>query len=643
MDVVVNSQVQSPFVRTLESISTKGAAFTHHIPDNVPPMSQNRVAVDFGSSDGDYLNRTVSCTIPQYGYLQRVVLKYTVKITTGSQLSARHTLTPYMAYSLTNMCELKTRNRPIQTMYGREILMKAMRSDASVNRRSLVMSQAHIDSYVSNNITYKCGGITAVIGSECDFRYGKTSTSRTTSPGFFIAPDDEYTLNCYVELPLASTMSLAHCFNTRFVEPLTLTLTVGGGSDIFPCYKAVRSANTRIQKNAPKVTVQALCYFVNYHDLTEQDIRNANYRPDAPAVVKAYDTLVEPPVLVTGAGAGRESLEVSIPIRSTVFTYGMSLCASVPDRHDDQPSIVGVAIGLCNAKSFSGGIRATEIDNNGAFAVMPAYSNYTALVMYSFGGYSFSSVALQGSGQTIVNTNTVESALCDAFDHSLSTWSNKGREGTCISEVGTQAAEVVAESAQYLLHETTANGTEAPMQITWACSSGCTGGTYLNFGLSRNETYNSGGLGLQTIANPTLKLKVSSGAYSQPPYIKLANYSVAAAVADTIDARENMFYNIAEAHLLGSNELPITSTDSAAHQGAKPFLGLHGPAIAVLAIAGGAGTATLSAATRSAFTINVEGTGRVGMPQLQLYTYIHHHALVQIDSGTGAITRSIDA
>lgn len=43
MDVVINSQIQSPLVRTLARTKGKSQSFTHNIADNVAPCSFTKI------------------------------------------------------------------------------------------------------------------------------------------------------------------------------------------------------------------------------------------------------------------------------------------------------------------------------------------------------------------------------------------------------------------------------------------------------------------------------------------------------------------------------------------------------------------------------------------------------------------------
>ena len=67
MDVVVNSNIQSPLVRTLARTKGKSESFTNSLSDNVPPVSFSKIELSpDGGALGDY-DRNYKFKIPQYG------------------------------------------------------------------------------------------------------------------------------------------------------------------------------------------------------------------------------------------------------------------------------------------------------------------------------------------------------------------------------------------------------------------------------------------------------------------------------------------------------------------------------------------------------------------------------------------------
>lgn len=76
MDVVINSNIQSPLVRTLARTKGKSESFTQHLKDNVPPVSFSKIELSpEGGSTASY-GQTYKFKIPQYGYLRNFVLRF---------------------------------------------------------------------------------------------------------------------------------------------------------------------------------------------------------------------------------------------------------------------------------------------------------------------------------------------------------------------------------------------------------------------------------------------------------------------------------------------------------------------------------------------------------------------------------------
>lgn len=76
MDVVINSNIQSPLVRTLARTKGKSESFTNKLKDNVPPVSFSKIELaPDGGSVASY-NQTYKFRLPQYGYLRNFILKF---------------------------------------------------------------------------------------------------------------------------------------------------------------------------------------------------------------------------------------------------------------------------------------------------------------------------------------------------------------------------------------------------------------------------------------------------------------------------------------------------------------------------------------------------------------------------------------
>lgn len=87
MDIVINSSIQSPLVRTLSSTNGKAQNFAFHLKDNIPPVSFGKIELEpDGGSEGGY-NRNYKFKIPQVGYWRGFLLKFTAgELGLGTQL-----------------------------------------------------------------------------------------------------------------------------------------------------------------------------------------------------------------------------------------------------------------------------------------------------------------------------------------------------------------------------------------------------------------------------------------------------------------------------------------------------------------------------------------------------------------------------
>jgi hypothetical protein len=76
MDIVINSSLQSPLVRTLSATKAKSQSFTFHLKDNVPPVSFGKIELSpEGGANGSY-GRNYNFKIPQAGYWRGMLLKF---------------------------------------------------------------------------------------------------------------------------------------------------------------------------------------------------------------------------------------------------------------------------------------------------------------------------------------------------------------------------------------------------------------------------------------------------------------------------------------------------------------------------------------------------------------------------------------
>lgn len=469
MNVAINSQVQSPFVRTLEAVPTKGGSFTHHIPDNVPPVSISKVKVDPVSNEtASGAAETLTFNIPQYGYLSKCVVKIKAKCVVSGTGAISTSLCPVIAgdgvLSAVASASLNTRNRPVEKRYGPQMFADILTGDESERKRKLEMLEWHYDEVTATNNGSAIGTIQTLPGrrvnseTDADSTAGNTGAFGTMFPGLTRVVLDAQTANetvltgtydSYLELPFSSFETLASNYNTRFVEPMSVKLELrdlsASTASSFRVRDATLTTATSVSTTWTIEDVSLYCHFLNYHDLTEQDIRDANFKPDAPAVVFSTDVREETCKSVA-ATDGSNTTTDTVDVRSNNIAKEIMVLYT-PTTHQ-----IGTALAQVNG----------------------GYSRYSQFLCADL-------VKFTGSGQTLYEGTSVENILIDRYDHPLSTWSNK-------------------------LYNAYGSNDDR----------GLDGVHLIQFGLTQNPTYNSGCLGLQTVSNPQVLVTRNKIALSSP-------------------------------------------------------------------------------------------------------------------------------
>ena len=76
MDPVINSLVQSPLVRSMSTVPSKASSFVHGVRDNVPPFSYQKVVVQpWNNPSTTSQEQSHKFRIPQFGTLNRAYLR----------------------------------------------------------------------------------------------------------------------------------------------------------------------------------------------------------------------------------------------------------------------------------------------------------------------------------------------------------------------------------------------------------------------------------------------------------------------------------------------------------------------------------------------------------------------------------------
>jgi hypothetical protein len=276
MDLTIHSQIQSPLVRTLQSIPTNSANFVHGIPDNTPPFSKTQIRVKPDSGNPDNLNGVITFKIPQQGHLNNAYLVYRMY---GNK-SDTNEVTVFDSDNVFNFgegieyVELRSHNNVIQRIYAEAIPFEA----ASV---------AQGEQALKNTLQ----GLSGYWGSDGTSIYQPpryTSPTYEQTAGLATGRQENVVRDFLIPIPLSSTFYLKDNFQTRMLEDLHI-------------YVKTRTSTTQFLGTATPTgsplpvtnrhDLELVLDYVNFHENVEEVIRNENFKPDVPAALLQSDYL----------------------------------------------------------------------------------------------------------------------------------------------------------------------------------------------------------------------------------------------------------------------------------------------------------------------------------------------------------------
>ena len=216
MDIVINAAVQSPLFRNLAHIPSDRLAFSHHISSNAPPLSKTKITVEpetaHNSLDADYKFR-----IPQFGYLNKVIIKLEYDIYPVT----RFQVTPLLPmYHLINEISLRSHHRPIQTVFGKEILLKHCYWSDTQDGVAKIAGTLNIPPEGTDTADLREMFKTNANGT--DSLWNPYDTASWTT--------NKRRITFFVEVPFASTSAPHVNFDTRFVEHLDVYVRLNSAS-----------------------------------------------------------------------------------------------------------------------------------------------------------------------------------------------------------------------------------------------------------------------------------------------------------------------------------------------------------------------------------------------------------------------------
>ena len=287
MNQVIQSLVQSPFVRTMSAIPSKSEELVHGVDNFLPPLSRAivRVPPRTGRASAD----VYQFDIPRRDYLDRMELVVRCRsprtTANGSTFElASQTLTVATA-TLSNLPAETSGILKAKDIYSNLITSLEMYSKNRFIERLdplAVYHETSIRNHVSStglnyHFAYSTVKIDPKTGAE---QAGQYYPFPERSP---IPLTDTSTLlttlthaQFHIPLPFCCMSMLRKNFQTSFLETLTLAVTTRH------CELFQADSNSGYD-------MELVCYYHQFHPNVETVIRNANYKPGIPATLPWWE------------------------------------------------------------------------------------------------------------------------------------------------------------------------------------------------------------------------------------------------------------------------------------------------------------------------------------------------------------------
>lgn len=275
MDVTIQSQLQSPLVRTLQSIPTNSSNFLHGIPDNTPPHSRSNIKVQpyFGSEKN--LTGQQKFKIPQQGHLSRMYLIYRMigHFDTNNDTIQHASDNVFSFGDGIEWIQLRSHNNVIETLYASAIPFEV--SAVTNSEQTLKTTMQGLAGYTGSS----AGAIVEppVYGSPTLVGAGHTSMDWRLSVKDYLVP-----------LPFSSTVYMKDNFQTRQLEDLELVVQFRLSPTQYHGSTAIQDIQSKKDLNEVTLSID----YINYHENVEEVIRNENFKPNVPAVLLQKDFLM---------------------------------------------------------------------------------------------------------------------------------------------------------------------------------------------------------------------------------------------------------------------------------------------------------------------------------------------------------------
>lgn len=548
MDPWVNSLVQSPLVRSLNTVPSRMSSFAHGVKDNVPPFSRNRVVIDppqnsvverydMGSTTVTNTtpvtsNTSVRYDIPMYGLLdQAYILVRVIGQTSASNLDyypinqprpegnpdaidmylsgtagstgnsaergklieqmlsqpARSTSLNFA--DVIDSVELRGNTKPIETLYAASIASEVQK-----------MPVSHREFYYNSLTGYAAG--TSKWSHHWDPLAGTYVTRNVcASDGSneailrlqFNEHEKVHSLpfvDFLIPLPFSTLHQLKDNYQTRFVEPLHINV------NLKPMPHVHSSINTLDATKSTGYRMSLVCNFHNFHDVIENSVRDQNYKRGFPASVYGYNF-------------NRSYSKLGA---ATTDTVSLALTGK---------ELIDECIVMIKRKQPVAGITAYNAMSYSVPVVTDTLNQVTALVTKAPVPLANQQIPsfffrLTGSGREIWSGWDFELHGPAGHDFELADGHRYGEDLTIPHVTADEAVHRGRSSHTNGLEYTISGGnlqniTHKDMYFTGSVRKGFSHAMFpIKFGIQSNQNFYTGGLALQTISNPTLQITAYS-------------------------------------------------------------------------------------------------------------------------------------
>ena len=274
MDLTIHSQIQSPLVRTLQSIPTNSANFLHGIPDNTPPFSKTQIRVKKHVGNENDLYGIQRFKIPQQGHLNNAYLLYRMYGHRDNSGNCRY-IDSDNVFNFSEgieYIELKSYNNVIQRIYAECIPFE-------------VASLAQGEQMLKNSLQ-GLAGYKGALGSAILFPPRFSTPTIDASLGDVTSQGDIAIRDFLIPIPLSSTFYLKDNFQTRLLEDLEIVIKTRPATTQF---KGTNTVDTNPLPIVDRHEFELVLDYINFHENVEEVIRNENFKPDVPAALLQSD------------------------------------------------------------------------------------------------------------------------------------------------------------------------------------------------------------------------------------------------------------------------------------------------------------------------------------------------------------------